>query len=732
MSDALDRLAQLAGIEEGWWDFFGVWRPVTEETKRCFLAAMGFDISTPSAEEASLRAFEERPWRRLLPPVTVHRLGLEDASVEITLADSHAHARHAWHLTLEDGTRKEGHFRPDELVETGRHVLDGEALRRCRLTLPHGLPLGYHRLAIDGGKDAGEGSLIIAPATAWQPESMLKGGRLWGVTSQLYAMRREMDWGAGDFTTLAEMCASMAKLGAGAVGVNPLHARFPGLPERISPYSPSTRLFLDILMIDPEAAPEFAAAKNTAARHKAEREAACAKELIDWPAVSQAKLPVLEKMHGAFCEKNLGQRPTARGRAYLAFLNEMGEAAERFALFQALQEHFQRVSPDMAYWRRWPLPYHNPASPECRRFAEAHARRIGFFHYLQFLADEQLGQAAQVCAKSGMAVGIYRDLGVAIAGDGAEAWSQQDKLALGVNVGAPPDPLNLKGQDWGLSPFNPIALQEAAYAPFAQVVRANMRHAGAMRLDHAMSLVRLYWVPQGNEADQGAYVRMPGDDLFAILALESQRAQCLVIGEDLGTVPDGFREKMRDTAILAYRILVFERGPGGVFKSPDLFDENALVAGGTHDLPPLLGWWRGSDLDERERLSLYPKPETAGEERRARSEDRRRLIEALAQEGMLDPLFPSEGDLSPAQAGRLLLAAYRHLDATPCRLLMVQLEDMARQVKQMNLPGTMDEHPNWRRRLALPGEMLAQDDLFAVLAQRLSATRPSVAQRRKK
>jgi 4-alpha-glucanotransferase len=693
---------------------------------------MGFDIASPEAIERSLNEFEGRPWRRLVPPVTVYRLGLEDAAIEIVLPEDAAHARHDWRLVLEHGETMEGHVHPASLPETGRRTVDGIERVRRRLALPHGLPLGYHRIMVKGHGVKGEGTLIIAPQTAWQPEAMLKGGRLWGVTTQLYALKRDKDWGAGDFTSLAELCASMAKLGAGAVGINPLHARFPGIPERCSPYSPSTRLFLDILMIDPEAAPEFAAAKAVAAPHKKEREDAREAELIDWPALSAAKLPVLEKMSKAFFDGNLGLRPTHRGRTYLAFLKEMGEAGQRFALFQALQEHFQKQSPDLAYWRRWPVAYRNPASEECGRFAMDHEERVNFFHYLQFLADEQLSHAGAVCAKSGMAVGIYRDLGVAIADDGAEAWSQQDKLALGVNVGAPPDPLNLKGQDWGLSPFNPIALTEAAYAPFAQVVRANMRHAGAMRLDHAMSLVRLYWVPQGNEADQGAYVRMPGNDLFAVLALESQRAKCLVIGEDLGTVPDGFRETMRDTAILAYRILLFERGEGGVFKHPSQFDQNALVAGGTHDMPPLLGWWKGTDLDERERLSLYPKPETAGAERWARGEDRHRLIEALVQEGMLDPLFPREGDLTPTQAGRLLLAVYRRLDASPCRLLMVQLEDMARQEKQMNLPGTIDEHPNWRRRLAKKASELAQDDLFTVLAHRLSTTRPSIADAHKK
>jgi 4-alpha-glucanotransferase len=286
--------------------------------------------------------------------------------------------------------------------------------------------------------------------------------------------------------------------------------------------------------------------------------------------------------------------------------------------------------------------------------------------------------------------------------------------------------LNLKGQDWGLAPFNPLALDELGYAPFASVLRANMRHAGAMRLDHAMSLVRLYWVPEGNEADQGAYVRMPADALFAVLALESQRAQCLFIGEDLGTVPDGFRERMYGEGLFAYRLLPFERRWDGQFKRPHEIDGQALVTAGTHDLAPLMGWWTGRDLDWRENLHLYPKPETAGQDRHSRQEDRQRLIWALSEKGLVDPAFPADGRLDHQQAQTLLIAVQRYLCEAPTQIMMVQIEDLLKQEEPMNLPGTVDEHPNWRRRYAGSLAQLAQHDDIKELTAQLGQARPSV------
>lgn len=726
--DELDRLAERAGIEPGWWDFFGNWRVVPPDTKRVFLRAMGFEVDRADGIAEALRDLESQPWRRALPFVHVARLTGSPAGLPVVVADE-APTRLSWTLVREDGERRTGEVAADDLEVLEAVVIDGQRRRRLVLPLPGDLPTGYHRLTLDGRDETA--SLIVAPHRAYWPPAIEAGGKVWGVTTQLYALRRAQDWGSGDYTALAELARLLAKKGGGAIGINPLHARFPAQPARISPYAPSSRLFLDILSIDPEAAPEFDAVKAEAAKLKPKLAELRSLDLIDPLGHSAAKMAIFEGLFAAFESRHLGPNPTPRGKAFRKFVHQGGQALARFTLFQALHERFLAESPHLGYWRQWPPPFRKPDGPAVRQFARDRAARLDFFQYLQFLADEQLGAAAKRCRASGMAVGIYRDLAVAIADDGADAWANQDVLASGVGVGAPPDPLNLKGQDWGLAPFNPQALPVKGYAPFAEAVAANMRHAGAMRLDHAMQLVRLYWVPQGHDADQGAYVRMPGADLFSILALESQRNRCLVVGEDLGTVPDGFRETLRDTGIFAYRLLVFERDGQGAFKPPGDYTDAALVSVGTHDLPPLLGWWQGTDLDERERLGLYPRPEMAGEERHARAEARRRLVEALVGAGVLDPLFPTEGTLTVAQAGRLVLAAHRYLSATPCRLHMVQLEDIAKLARQMNLPGTVDQHPNWRRRHPQAIDQLLDDDLMGVVANLLNRGYPSVVPPRK-
>ncbi|TAN55867.1 MAG: 4-alpha-glucanotransferase [Rhodospirillales bacterium] len=724
----LDRLAALAGIETGWWDFFGQWRQVPDETKRHFLKSMGLHACTPEKARASLSMLEEKPWRRGAPATHIVRLGENEVPpVPVAFPESTKHGR--WRLLEESGNILTGQFDTSDLVQIDERWIDGKRFVRRLLPCPEPLEFGYHRLSVELGPGlASETSLIVAPTMAFVPEPLMSGGRIWGISAQLYALRRAhaKGYGIGDFTALGDMADAVAHLGGGVIGLNPLHARFHCQPDRISPYSPSSRLMLDAIYIDPEAEPEFLSVRHLEKKIEHRRQAAEAAPLVDYQESSALKYPLLEAMFACFCKKNLGWRKSARGKAFLSFVRKGGQPLERFARFQAIQEHFQKQSGDMAWWRRWPEGFRRPDSPDVAHFAMENAERVQFFQYLEFLADGQLEKAAAKTHKAGMAVGLYRDLGVGIPGDSGEAWSLQDALALGIGVGAPPDPLNLKGQDWGLAPFNPLALDELGYAPFADVLRANMRHAGAMRLDHAMSLIRLYWVPEGNDADQGAYVRMPADALFAVLALESQRAHCLIIGEDLGTVPDGFRERMKAEGLFAYRLLPFERRHDGQFKRPWEIEPQALATPGTHDLAPLAGWWKGRDLDWREKLHLYPRPETAGHERQARNEDRHRLIGALAERGGLDPSFPADGGLTDTQAGQLALSVHRYLNEAPTQVMMTQVEDLILQEEPMNLPGTVAEHPNWRRRYARSIEDWSKLPLVQTIAGHLSQDRPSL------
>ncbi len=727
--DALNRLAALAGIEEGWVDFFGQYRPVPADTKRAFLTAMGFAVATQGDIAASLAALEERPWRRRLDPVSVSPEAAGPPVVKVTLPFNGSDLPLAWTVTEEDGTLHTGQWSLDAASMMGERILDGVHLRRYCLRLP-GTPLpGIHRLRIaEGTADDAAMTLIVTPGRAHLPAAALDGHRLWGYATQLYALRSGRNWGIGDFSDLAAVAERAGRQGASAIGVNPLHALFAARPERFSPYAPSSRKFLDIAYIDVEAVPDFlesAEARRQVAAPAFQAQLAAVREadLVDYPSLARLKRQVLEACWKSFRMEHLRDGGSDRGAAFRQFERDGGRDLRNFAVFEALQAHFLAIDPDKSFWRLWPAEYHDPDGDAVRAFAAGQAERIDFHLYLQWLADTQLTAAQTACGRAGMPMGIYRDLGVGIAGDGAEAWANQSLLCLGVSIGAPPDPLNLAGQDWGLVPFNPLALQDAAYLPFLEVLDANMRHAGAMRLDHAMSLQRLYWVPQGAKADQGAYVRYPVDDLFGLVALASRRRNCAVIGEDLGTVPEGFRQRMAEKDILGYRLMVFEKLDDRL-RPPDRFPAKALVGFGTHDLPSLAGWWAAIDIEARRRLALYPDPAMGDAEIEQRASDRRLLVEALNAAGLIDADFPDALEIGPDRLAQLTAAVHAYLARTPSKLLMVQFEDLLALSLQMNLPGTTDQHPNWRVRYPMPIEAMLTDRRVVTIAARLSAERP--------
>ena len=368
-------------------------------------------------------------------------------------------------------------------------------------------------------------------------------------------------------------------------------------------------------------------------------------------------------------------------------------------------------------------PYRDPNSPETAAFARDHADRVAFHQYLQWEADRQLGLAEVACAQNGMSVGLYRDLALGVDADGAEAWAGQNLIAQGISTGAPPDSFNLQGQSWGLPPFNPHALREAAYRPFIECLRANMRHAGALRIDHVMGFARLFWIPSNASPPEGGYVRNPLDDLLAITALESQRARCVVVGEDLGTVPEGLRERLSAAHILSMHLLYFERQDNDGFRAAQTYPELAQVAIGTHDLPTFPGYWREHDIAVRAALHLLPAPGSESMLRQDRASARVALLALLRGTGLLSTTEKSVDD-SDVDMTELVDAAYHFLATSPGRLLMVHLEDVLGITEQVNLPGTVDEHPNWRRKLPTAWEKLATSPRLFSIAEMLARLRP--------
>ena len=711
----LDRLAAHYGIEPDFTDNWQRRHVVADATKQGLLEALGVPAGSAADIEASLQAAEAAVWRQLLPPVEVVR---RPASLATTVTlPPEVRGRLGWRVATEAGERHAGEAAPDDLETIDSAHVAGIVYRRRRLPLPLDLPPGYHRLEVTaGGAAPAAMALIVTPEQAFGPGDLGRG-RLWGLTLPLYGLRSEANWGIGDFGDLANLTALMAPVGASLVGINPVHALFPPLVERISPYAPSSRRFLNVLLISIERAARLLGG-SPAADAEAGRmlERARASELVDYPAISALKLQALERLYRAFTQAG-GPNRTGFER----FRAAAGPSLERQAVFEALLEHLVPRDPACRCWRNWPADYRRPESPAVAAFTTRHAERVEFFQFLQWLADEQLGQAQAAARAAGMPVGLYLDLAVGVDPDGAEAWADPSTVAGRVRIGAPPDDFSPKGQDWGLAPLAPLALRDQAYAPFVELLRRNMAHAGALRIDHVLGLRRSFWRPPERDL-AGAYVRYPLADLLGLIALEAHRHRCVVVGEDLGTVPEGLRAELTEAGLLGCRVLYFEREPDGRFRGSANYPRACLASISTHDLPTLAGFWVGRDIDWRERLGLFADPAQAARERAGRAEIRRRLLELLAAEGLL-PVGLDTDDPPAELPWDVTIALHRLLARSPAEVVVMQLEDALQLVEQANLPGTTGEHPNWRRRLDVPLEQIATDPRVLALAQTIGAAR---------
>ncbi len=728
-TEGLNRLCQLFGIEDEYADIWGHRHAVSDRTKQVLLAALGAAIGEAAALPAAIESRQQQAWRRRLAPVQVVREAALPVTIALTLPASHTERTLEWSFIPEAGERAAGTLRPAALSIIDQREIGGAHYLRYAFTLPVTPALGYHRFTLrerDAPQAQDHLALIVTPGACYRPSALAADGRLWGWAVQLYALRSRRNWGIGDFTDLRRLVEASAAVGAGIVGLNPLHALFLHNPAHASPYSPSSRLFLNILYLDAEAIPDFAecgearaqvSTPEFQARLRAVREA----DYVDYAAVAALKLPVLERLYEHFRARHL-QTATARGTAFRAFQAQAGEPLRQHALYEALQEHFHRADPDIWGWPAWPQEYRAPDRPAVAAFAESYRARVEFFQYLQWQADVQLGAAGER-AKAALGVGLYRDLAVGVDRAGAEAWANQKLYSLAASIGCPPDDFNLNGQNWGLPPMIPDILQETGYAPFIATLRANMRHAGALRIDHVMGLLRLFWVPPGVNATDGAYVRYPLNDLLGILALESERHRCLIIGEDLGTVPDEIRVALAAMGVLSYRLFYFQRDREGEFAKPSDYSAQAAVAVTTHDLPTLAGFWHGQDLNERLLLGLYPSAQIGEREARQRGEDRGRLLRALERERLLPAGITPKPASSPAMSPALARAAHVYLGRAPSKVMLVQLEDVIGQLAPVNLPGTVDERPNWRQKLDVDLDDLFKDERLLLFAAALDAAR---------
>ena len=572
---------------------------------------------------------------------------------------------------------------------------------------------------------------MISPGTAYVPP-VLRHGRSWGFAVNLYALRSQRNWGIGDFTDLRTFVDFAARVGAGLVGTNPLHALRYEEPEAASPYAPTSRYFRNPIYIDVEAVSEFATDTPRAAALRARIAspafAAKLRDLRDAPIVKYAEVARLK--WEALEELYAINRSGPRGGAFAAYVEQGGERLERFAVYETLAEHFAREG--LHGWLEWPAEFADAGSTAVKTWAARRRRRVDYFKFLQWVADVQL-QAVATAAER-LEVGLYLDVAVGVETGGADVWYDPRAYVLEETVGAPPDPFGPLGQNWGLPPPSPQGLVGDGGAAFSDLLARNMAHAGALRLDHVMALMRLFRIPRGLTPAEGAYVAYPLDELLALASAQSVLSRCLIVGEDLGNVPDGFRERMERQAIFSYRVLLFERESDGSFKAPERYPALSLATATTHDMPPLAGWAVGRDLDIWEHTGLMTSDWTA-EARATRRVDVSRLVYALGHFGELDVAASETIHRTvdarvpdPAAYDPFVRAAYRFLGRTPSRLVVVALDDALGEFDQVNLPGTFFEYPNWRRKNRLDIESIVVDERIATLAaevlERVKGGRP--------
>ncbi len=697
---ALGELADRFGISTQFYDWKGRHTQVGEQTVIAILAEFGVDASTPERARAAARRVRDDHWRRIVQPCVVLRAG-QEGRVDVHVP---AGAPVSLRIVGEDGNDhlpwQVDNWNPDRPI-------DGRMIGEATFGIPGNLPLGYHELIVTIGTHDADGSeadggihatatstIIVTPNRVGLPRRM-GASRVWGYAAQLYSVRSHHSWGLGDLTDLADLCTWSASQGAGYLLTNPLHAAEVAGRMEPSPYLPSSRLFVNPIYIRPELIAEY---------HDLDQYDASLIEslrtttldddpqaLLDRDRTWQAKSQALELIHRV-------DMSASRRMAFTAFRVARGRRLEDFATWCLLSELHG------SDWHDWPAELHDPHGAAVARVRREHADRIDFHMWLQWIADQQLSTAQSSGTDAGMPVGLICDLAVGVNGSGADAWMLNGLFAREMNVGAPPDPFNQAGQDWGQPPMRPDVLEQMAYAPLREMVSSALRHAGGVRIDHIMGLFRLWWVPRGLGPRHGAYVRYNHEAMVGVVALEAYRAGALVIGEDLGTVEPWVRDHLASRGILGTSIMWFETGPDGRPKQPQQWREHAMSSVTSHDLPPTSSYLRGDHVELRDRLGLLT--ESVDEERENARRERETWLASLRQQGVLEA---DEDD--PEQ---VTLAMHTLLTRTPSKVINATLTDAVGDPRTQNLPGTEDEYPNWRVPLSGPdGEPVYLEDLYS-------------------
>jgi 4-alpha-glucanotransferase len=709
--DALGRAAAECGVDRQYWDIFGHSHEASIDALKKIIGALGWDTSsTESIDAKRSQLFADLHTVILQQTIVV---GDAECCVPLTVTEGTPFTVE-YEVTLESGEHITGHADLAQLAVLHEVHLDDKSWRSFRLPLLSRLPLGYHTLAVKlNGQWAASANLIVCPERAYLPDRLASGGKTAGFNVALYGLRSARNWGCGDFTDLCALIDwALQDVGFSFIGLNPLHALHNRTPYNTSPYLPLSLYYKNLIYIDIEKIPEFAASSAAlalfhSAEIQSEIQALRESPLVQYHEVDTLKKRFLKLLYQEFRES--AKQDAERSRKFAAYCQCEGDLLNKFALYCALDEILHEQDENRWTWRDWPVEYQTPDSAESRSFAQQQAGTVEFYKYIQFVIDEQLAGARQHAKVTGMEIGLYHDLAVATDSCGSDLWAHRAFYVDGCRVGAPPDDFSPKGQDWGFPPPNVLQHRANGYCLYRESIRKILHLGGALRIDHVMRLFRLFWIPAGMEAAQGTYVRDNAHDLLRILALESGRSQNVIIGEDLGTVTDEIRDMLAQFRILSYRVFYFEKHRDGSFKRTAEYPAQALVSSATHDLPTLAGFWLNRDIEARKAAGLADE-QGYWNQIHDREREKQSMLDVLIFEKLLPENYERNAANLPEFNGDLHNAVIGFLMNVPSMILLINQEDFTKETEQQNLPGSTAQYPNWQRKMRFSIEDLSSPE----------------------
>ncbi len=700
--ETLNQLMYWRGIASDYFNYKGERVNVSLDNRKALISAMGVNPDDQKAVIAEVYALDVLPWTLWVPTFQVveqHKQSFFYCNV----SPEELNSSFTYQFTLESGKQFKGEFVPSMQPEVGDYLHQGVRFSK-RVIMCGALPLGYHQLTVELNANKCSGEIAVVPERGYLPEGFDGQKQSWGFIVQLYTLKSERNWGIGDLTDLKDLVRKAADLGAGIIGLNPLHVLCTPVENHCSPYSPSDRRYIEPLYIDPECVPEF---NGLALSAPSSLQSLRAESNVNYKSVYSIKFEAFRAMFLAFKKQDMKEN-SSRAQCFLDFIEREGVSLNEYCLYQALRDQgiYEYSSSNL-------------------ELTHPQQDTLDFYAYLQWLAQSQLEECQQLAKELGMNIGLMRDLAVGADGGGAEVTSNGNLFCKAAAVGAPPDPLAEKGQNWGLPPIDPAKLRQTGFKHFINLLRTNMSHCGALRIDHAMGLMRLWWCPPGHTADFGAYVYYPFPEMLGLLKLESVRNQCMVIGEDMGVVPNEFREAIIAGAVFTNKLFYFERECDGSFKRPENYMPRALAMLTNHDVPTLRSWWDATDIDLRNTLHLLDDAVPVEAVKAERVNDKYRLLDWLASSGF-DWVNTDRDVLVSSPLSKSLLAAIVTCGAKMAsQIYVLQLDDLALIDKPVNVPGTSSEYDNWRRKVDVNLNDLFTDEDNINLLKNVSKIRNS-------